>query len=356
MKKNVFFIAFCYALIFASCSSKNEPYIPPVVYDNTFILNFEKEKTTIGYLNKDAVFTPNVYTSANGNALSFNVFENNIYVVSQGGPSYVSQLNLETLALEKEISKSEVSKPSNLLMYSNTDGLIVSSSGRGRRKKYNLSHVNLLDGIGAKIEGISTKMLPSNSAMLIHNNNVLLADGNDLKAMDISSKKITTLLTFKERISGIIKDDSNIIWVATERRTENAAFTKLTNDYAIAETVKISDESIKLFINSILFMNNGSNTAYWSEASSGKIYKFNTQTKLVEEFITPSVNGILLTTLVKEHPTTKQVYVLGLEDFTNTDKSVLLIYNKDKTLDKTIKNVGVSPIDIYFSDKNFIKP
>ncbi|MGY0407448.1 MAG: DUF5074 domain-containing protein [Polaribacter sp.] len=349
--------AFLCILFLLSCSkNENTPEVvtePAVVYNNAFILSFQGDKTALSYLNSNKFATLNVYTSADANTISLSEFKNKLYLVSQKGPQFISQLNLENLNLETAVTTSKVASPSYLQMFSETDGVVISTSGRGRRKKYNLSFVNVTTGIGDKIVGFSNKVLFTNSALLLDGNVVLVADSKELKSIDITTKKVTTLLTFKENISGILKNKNGIIWVATEKRTEKATFTKLNEDYSINEIVTITDNTINLFKNSILTLNKNSVEAYWSESASGKIYRFNTTTKLVEEFVTPSTNGVLLTTVVKQNPVTKQVYVIGLEDFLDTDKSILAIYNDDKTLDKTVKGVGNSPIDIYFSDKNF---
>ena len=128
---------------------------------------------------------------------------------------------------------------------------------------------------------------------------------------------------------------------------------KLNEDYSINETVTVTDGSINLYTNSILTMNTESVNAFWSESASGKIYTFNTETKVIEEFAAPINDGIAFNTVVKQHPKTKQVYVAGLEGFIDPDNTVLVIYNADKTVAKTIQKVGASPIDIYFSDKEF---
>ncbi|MDY7394900.1 hypothetical protein UMM65_06575 [Aureibaculum sp. 2210JD6-5] len=354
MKKPTLFTAIVFAFIIASCSSDSDN--PKIIetYDNTFILTFESDKTSLGHLDTAFAFTPDVYTSVNGNASSMYNDNESIYIVNRKGPNFISQLNIETLSEESIVSNSDIDNPGNLLMYSEDEGLIVGSTGRGRRKKYQLGHVNINTGISAPIETISTKMLPSNSALLLDNNNVLIADGKTLKAMDIVSKKITALQEFKEHISGIIKDADGFIWVATEKRTEKASFIKLNFDYSIAENITITNDNVNLYTNSLLTMSKNSYNAYWSESSSGIIYRFNTKSKTIEKFSTPMLNDVLLTTLVKEHPLTKKVYVLGLEDFLDTEKSVLVIYNEDKTRSKLIKNVGNSPIDIIFSDKEYI--
>lgn len=342
-------------IITLTACSKNE-YIneEESIFDTTFILTLESEKTSLTYLNEDKYPTLDVYLSNNSETISFSEFNNKLYLVSQNGPSFISVLDIETLSLENTVTTSKVASPSYLQMYSDTDGLIINTSGSGRRRNYNLSTVNIATGIGENISEVSNGVLFNNAALLLDGENVLIADGKELKSFDINTKTIKTLLTFSENISGILKNNENKIWVATEKRTALAAFTKLNNDYTISETVKITNENINLFKNSVLNININSETAYWSESNSGKIYRFNTVTKTVEEFTSPINNGVALNTVVKEHPTTKQVYVVGLEDFFNPDNSILAIYNSDKTFAKEVKAIGVSPIDIHFSNKNFL--
>ncbi|AUC85793.1 hypothetical protein CW731_11065 [Polaribacter sp. ALD11] len=337
----------------AACSKETNLLEETPIFDTTFILSLESDNTSLTYLNKDKYPTLNVYSSANSETTSFSEFNNKLYLVSQNGPSFISILDLETLSLENTVTTSKVGSPSYLQMYSDTDGLVINTSGRGRRKKYNLSTVNTVTGIGESITGTSNAVLFNNAALLLDGENVLIADGKELKSFDINTKTIKTLLTFSENISGVLRNNENNIWVATEKRTALAAFTKLKNDYTISETVEITNETINLFKNSILNMNSNSETAYWSESASGKIYRFNTTTKTVEEFASPINNSVALNTVVKEHPVTKQVYVAGLEDFFNPDNSILAIYNNDKSFAKEVKSIGVSPIDIYFSNKVF---
>ncbi|QTE21387.1 DUF5074 domain-containing protein [Polaribacter cellanae] len=341
-------------LVITSCSKKDTPEIEEeVIFDSTFILTLENNKTTINFLNSGAFLTPNVYESTDGNSISFSSFDNALFVVSQKGPNYITQLDVENLNVDNVVTKSNLSSPSYLAMYSATDGLVIGVSGRGRRRKYNVAPVNITTGIGEKIDGFSNKILYNNVALLADGNKVLVADGKDLKAFNTTTKKVTTLLTFKENISGILKNKNGTIWVATEKRTEKAAFTKLNEDYTINEVVTITDDNINLFKNSLLSLNHSNFTAYWSESASGKIYRFNTITKLVEEFATPTTNNVAFTTVVKQHPVTKQVFVMGLKDFLDPDNSIIAIYNDNKSFEKEVKDVGKSPIDIYFSDKNF---
>ena len=354
MKKLSIFTAILFALTMFSCTEDSDDPLVIPTYDNTYILTFETGKTSLEHLDTAFVYTPDVYTSLNGDALSMHNFNDKLYLVNQSGPNFITQLDDETLQEDRVVATSEMDNPSNLLMYSEDNGLVVGSSGSGRRKKYLLAHVDMNTGISEAIDDISEDMLPSNSALLLDNNNVLIADGNELKAMDILSKEISVLHEFSETISGIVRDADDVIWIATEKRTEKASFVKLNADYSIAETVTVEDESINLYKNSILIMSKNSYYAYWSESNSGKIYRFNTSTKTLEEFCTPLFDGVMLTTLVKEHPLTKKVYVLGLEDYFDTEKSVLSIYNEDNSLFKTIKEVGNSPIDIFFSDKAYI--
>ncbi|QTD36443.1 hypothetical protein JL193_09760 [Polaribacter batillariae] len=346
--------AFLCIFVFASCSKKTTSKIEEeAVFDSTFILTLESDKTAINFLNSGAFLTPNVYESTDRESISFSSFDNALFVVSKKGPNYITQFNVENLNVDNVVTSSDLTAPSYLEMYSATEGLVIGVSGRGRRKKYNVAPVNITTGIGNKIDGFSDNILYNNAALVTDGNTVLVADGKDLKAMNTTTKEITTLLTFAENISGILKNKNGTIWVATEKRTEKAAFTKLNKDYSINEVVTVTDNTINLFKNSLLSLNRSSFTAYWSEAASGKIYRFNTITKLVEEFVTPATNNVALTTVVKQHPVTKQVFVIGLEDFLDPDNSIIAIYNDDKSFEKKVEKVGTSPIDIYFSDKNF---
>ena len=341
-------------LLFAvSCTKNNETIEVLPTHDNAFILSLESDKTAITFLNENQFATQNIYSSVNAESTSFSNYNNQLYIVSQNGPSYISKINAQTLNVETSITTSNVPSPSYLQMYSETDGLVINTSGRGRRRNYNLCHVNTITGISDAISEVSNEILFNNSALILDAENVLIADGKELVAMNITTKEFTVLLTFDDNLSGLLKDKNGTIWVAKEKRATAATFTKLDADYSINETITVTDASINLFKNSILTMNSESTDAFWSESASGKIYTFNTETKVIEEFATPVNNGIALNTIVKQHPKTKQVYVIGLEDFINPDNSVLVIYNADKTVAKTVKKVGVSPIDLYFSDKEF---
>jgi hypothetical protein len=353
MKNYLSKVALIGLLITVSCSKQNETSEAPIEYDNAFILSFESDKTDITFLNKNKFASLNTFSSLNENSISFSSYNNQLYVVSQDGPVYISKINTQTLNIEESVSTSNVSSPSYLQMYSETDGLIINVSGRGRSRKYNLSHVNITKGISNAISEVSSNVLFNNTALVLDGDNVLIADGKKLIAMNITTKEFISLLTFDDSISGILKDKNGTIWIAKEKRNTDATFTMLKNDYSISKTVTVTDASINLFKNSILSINSESFDAFWSESASGKIYKFNTETKIIEEFASPINEGISFNTVVKQHPKTKQVYVIGLEDFINTENSILAIYNIDKTIDKTVKKVGISPIDIYFSNKEF---
>jgi len=341
----------CLIMTFFSCSSDSIKQEPIPVYNNSFILSYEGDKTTIGHLDESQIFTPNVYESLNKNTISFSSYENKLFAISQTGPDFVINLDLKTLAEETKVTASKVEKPSYLTMYSETEGLMISTGGRGRRRTYDLSFFNLNEGIKDKIEGISDKVLFSKSGLLVDGENVLIADGKELKILNIKDKSLKAVVTFEDVISGILKDKNNKIWIGTEKRIGEAKFISLTANYTINETITLTE--VNLYKNSMLSINMSSNYVYWLEVSTGGIHRFNTGTKEVEEFVNPTKEEVMLTTVVKEHPTTGQVYILGAEDFFDTDKSVLVIYNEDKTVFKKVKGVGNSPVDIFFSKENF---
>lgn len=353
MKNYLSKIALIGLLITVSCSQHDESSEQIIEHDNAFILSLENNKTVITFLNKNKYATLNIFSSTNTKSTSFSNYKNQLYIVSQNGPNYISKINTQTLNIEETVNTSNVSSPSYLQMYSETDGLVINTSGRGRKKKYNLCHVNTTTGISDEISDVSNAVLYNNCALLLDAENVLIADGKELVAMNTTSKEFTSLLTFDDNISGVLKDKNGTIWVAKEKRTSDATFTKLNADYSINETVIVPDTSVNLYKNSLLSINSESFDVFWSESSSGKIYKFNTETKIIEEFATPVVDGIAFITIVKQNSKTKQVYVIGLEDFIDTNNSILAIYNTDKSLEKTVKKVGTSPIDIYFSNTEF---
>ena len=353
MKSYLSKLALIGLLFIVSCTKNDEITEVLPTYDNAFILSLESDKTAITYLNENQFVTQNVTVSANAESTSFSSYNDQLYIVSQNGPSYISKINTQTLDTEGSITTSNVTSPSYLQMYSETDGLVINTSRSGRNRSYNLCHVNTTTGISDAISEVSNDVLFNNSALIIDAENVLIADGKELVAMNIATKEFTVLLTFEDAISGLLKDKNGTIWVAKEKRTTDATFTKLNEDYSINEAVTVTDASINLYTNSILTMNTESVSAFWSESASGKIYTFNTETKVIEEFAAPINDGIAFNTVVKQHPKTKQVYVAGLEGFIDPDNTVLVIYNADKTVAKTIQKVGASPIDIYFSDKEF---
>ncbi|MGG6231086.1 hypothetical protein [Tenacibaculum sp. SDUM215027] len=338
-------------MTFFSCSSDSIKQEPIPIYNNSFILSYEGEKTTIGHLDEGQVFTPNVYESLNKNTISFSGYENKLFAISQTGPDFVTKFDLQSLVVEKTVATSQVADPSYLTMYSETEGLMVSTDGRGRDKRYNLSLFNINEGIKDKMEGISDKVLFSKSGLLVEGESVLIADGKELKVLNIKDKSLKTVVTFEDVISGILKDKNNKIWVGTEKRVGEAAFVSLGRNYSVNETITL--EGMNLYKTSMLTMSLSSNYIYWLEVATGAVHRFNTVSKEAEEFVNPMTEGVMLTTVIKEHPTTGQVYVLGAEDFFDTDKSVLVIYNEDKTVFKTVKGIGSSPIDIFFSKENF---
>ncbi|OAD46502.1 DUF5074 domain-containing protein [Polaribacter atrinae] len=355
MKSYLSKLALIGLLFVVSCTKKDvvfEEALP--TYNNAFILSLESDKTAITFLDENQLATQNVHVFDNAESTSFSSYNNELYIVSQNGPSYISKVNTENLEVEESITSSNVSSPSYLQMYSKTDGLVINTSGSGRNRNYNLCHVNTTTGIGDAITDVSNKILFNNSALILDAENVLIADGKELVVMNITTKEFTSAITFDDAISGLLKDKNGSIWVAKEKRATDATFTKLNANYSINETVTVTDTAINLFKNSILTMNSESTNAFWSESASGKIYTFDTETKVIEEFATPINEGIALNTVVKQHPKTKQVYVIGLEDFMDPDNSVLVIYNLDKTVANTVTKVGASPIDLYFSDKEFI--
>nr|WP_299035611.1 hypothetical protein [uncultured Tenacibaculum sp.] len=339
-------------MTFFSCSSDSTEHEPTPIYDNSFILSYEGDKTVVGHLDESQVFTPNVYESLNKNSISFTNFENSLFIVSQDGPNFVTKLNLKDLAEEVTVTTSKVSSPSYLAMYSETDGVIISTGGRGRRRTYDLSFFNVSEGVKDKIDGVSSKVLFSKSGLLVDGENMLIADDKELKVLNLKDKSLKTAVIFEDVISGILKDKNNQIWVGTEKRVgEKAQFVSLTNDYSVAETITL--DGVNLYKTSMLTMNSSSNTIYWVEVNTGSIHRFNTESKEATEFVNPMTDGVMLTTIVREHPTTGKIYVLGAEDFFDTDKSILTIYNEDKSVFKTVKGVGNSPIDIFFSKEDF---
>lgn len=341
----------CLIMTFFSCSNDSIKQEPIPLNNNSFILSYEGDKTTIGHLDEDHVFTPNIYESLNKNTISFSSYENKLFAISQTGPDFVIKLDLKTLAEETKVIASKVEKPSYLTMYSGTDGVMISTGGRGRRRTYDLSFFNINEGVKDKIGGISSKVLFSKSGVLVDGNNVLIADNKELKVLNTKDKSLKVVLTFEDVISGILKDKDNKIWVGTEKRVGDAKFISLTANYVIDETITLTE--VNLYKNSMLSMSKSSNYVYWLEVSTGVIHRFNTETKKAEEFINPTAEGIMLTTVIREHPITGKVYILGAEDFFDTDKSVLVIYNEDKTVFKTVRGVGSSPIDIFFSKVKF---
>lgn len=351
MIRNYSIVLVCLISVFFSCSSDSTKHEPTLIYDNSFILSYEGDKTTIGHLDEDYVFTANVYESLNENSISFAKFENSLLVVSQDGPNFVTKLSLKDLVEEAIVTTSKVSSPSYLTMYSEGEGVTISTGGRGRRKTYDLSFFNLTEGVKDKVDGISSKVLFSKSGVLVDGDNMLIADDKELKILNIKDKSLKVVLTFEDVISGILKGKDNKIWIGTEKRVGEAKFISLTASYTVDETITLS--GVNLYKNSMLSKSKSSNYVYWSEVSTGVIHRFNTVTKEVEEFINPTTEGIMLTTVIREHPATGKVYVLGAEDFFDTDKSILTVYNEDKSVFKTIKGVGSSPIDIFFSKEDF---
>lgn len=351
MIRNYSIVLVCLISVFFSCSSDSTKHEPTPIYDNSFILSYEGDKTVVGHLDESQVFTPNVYESLNKNSISFTNFGNSLFIVSQDGPNFVTKLNLKDLAEEVAVTTSKVSSPSYLAMYSETDGVIISTGGRGRRRTYDLSFFNVSEGVKDKIDGVSSKVLFSKSGVLVDGENVLIADDKELKVLNIKDKSIKTKVIFDDVISGILKDKNNKIWIGTEKRVGDAKFVSLTTDYGIDETVTLT--GVNLYKNSMLSVSESSSYVYWVEVSTGVIHRFNTETKKAEEFINPTTEGIMLTTVIREHPITGKVYVLGAEDFFDTDKSILTIYNEDKSVFKTVKGVGNSPIDIFFSKEDF---
>ena len=323
-------------------------------YNDTFILNLLGDKTSVGHISNTNIFTADVYTANYANTTSFSSYNNKLYIISQNGSSYITELNPANFSELQTINNSEVTKPSYLQMFSDTEGIAIYTSGSGRRKKYYAAFINTTTGIGERITELSDKVLFDRGAFLLNDTEVLIADNKDLKVLNTITKTFTTAQTFNDVISGIVKDSNGAIWIATEKRTNtNAQFVKLNSDYSINKTIDLDANVINLYKNSILNMNPNSNYAYWSESASGNIYRFNTLTETTELFATPTVHGIFLNAVVKEHPETKQVYVLGLEDWVDDTKNKLVIYNEDKSSDISISNIGAAPIDIYFSNVPF---
>ena len=342
----------CLFMTFFSCSSDSTKHEPTPIYDNSFIVGYEGDKTVIGHLDEDQVFTSSVFESLNKNTISFSEYENKLFAVSQSGPDYVTKFNLQNLAVEKVVTTSAVTDPSYLTMFSETEGLMISTAGSGRSKTYSLSFFNINEGVKDRIEGISDEVLFSKSGLLVDGENVLIADDKELKVLNTKDKSLTTAVIFEDVISGILKDKNNKVWVGIEKRVgEKAQFVSLSNDYSVAETITLN--GVNLYKTSMLTMDFSSNTIYWVEVNTGSIHRFNTENKEAAEFVNPMTDGVMLTTIVREHPTTGKIYVLGAEDFFDTDKSILVIYNEDASVFKTVKGVGNSPIDIFFSKEDF---
>lgn len=351
MIRNYSIALLCLVATFFSCSTDSVKQEPIPVYDNSFIVGYEGDKTTIGHLSEDYVFTPNLYESQNKNTISFTGYENKLFAVSQSGPNFVTRLDLQNLTEEIKVTKSQVSNPSYLAMYSETEGVMISTEGRGRKKTYDLSFFNVTEGVKGKIEGVSTKVLFSKSGLLVDGDNVLIADGKELKVLNTKDKTVTTTAVFEDVISGVLKDKNEKIWVGTEKRIGDAKFFSLSNEYSVTETITLEGDN--LYKTSMLALSSSSNTVFWLEVATGSIYCFNTETKEIKEFVNPMTNGVMLTTIVRQHPVTGKIFVLGAEDFFDTDKSILVVYNEDATVLKTIKEVGGSPIDIFFSKEDF---
>ena len=199
----------CLFMTFFSCSSDSIKHEPTPIYDNSFIVGYEGDKTVIGHLDEDQVFTSSVFESLNKNTISFSEYENKLFAVSQSGPDYVTKFNLQNLAVEKVVTTSAVTDPSYLTMFSETEGLMISTAGSGRSKTYSLSFFNINEGVKDRIEGISDEVLFSKSGLLVDGENVLIADDKELKVLNTKDKSLTTAVIFEDVISGILKDKNN---------------------------------------------------------------------------------------------------------------------------------------------------
>ncbi|PXX96800.1 hypothetical protein DF185_19335 [Marinifilum breve] len=321
--------------------------------EGTFILCMSSEDNTgtVGFL-KDKTFTPAVFQSTNEektlgeNLLSGRYYNGKIWFVSQSGPTYVSIVDAQTMELESQIENSEASAPGYIAVSKN-NAYIVNAHRRGRTL-----HALENNTIGTAFEGVEDVPGIKSSVHSLEDK-VLFADGKTLKTVLYADNTIETLVTFTENVSGIVTDDEGNVWVGTEGRNESAKFRKLDANLDVVETIEL-DESVKLYRNGVL-TSSGTKNFYWQEPSTGNIHCFNVESKKQEQFATPFNFGLYLTTALKEHPVTGDVYIAGVTDFFDTSKSKLIVLSAEGEELEQYENIGNSPLDFIFSYKDLYR-
>ena len=318
--------------------------------EGTFIVCMSSDNNcgSVSFL-KEGELTPNVFTLNNpemnlgDNLLSGTLENGKLHFVSSSGPNYVSTVNAQTMVLESEITSSEASSPGYIGTYGNSAYIV--NAGRSSRTLHPVTGGT----IGSEINYI-TDVPTIKSSILALKDGILVADGKNLVVVSYTDNSIKTIESFDEQISGIVTDQDGAIWIGTEGREELAKFRKLNDNLEVTEVVEL-DESVKLYRNGIL-CSAGTKYFYWQEPATGNIHRFNTETKTQELFVSPFVFGIYITSALKEHPLTGDVYIAGTPNF--MDYNLIVLSAEGEKLSEHI-NVGGSPIDFIFSYKDLYR-
>ncbi|TKG96341.1 hypothetical protein EYV94_03540 [Puteibacter caeruleilacunae] len=281
--------------------------------------------------------------SLGDNVMSGQLVDGKLYIVSQSGESYITVVDTETLEQKASVLESTAKNPAFITVVNDDLAYVVSAY---RKTRY-LYPLNLkIMSMGSAIDGL-TDVPAIQSGVLAIKNGVLVADGKVLKKVENGT--VSDVLTFEENISGIVKDADGNIWLGIEGRTNAPRFVKLNDHFGIAESVEL-DGGVKLYRNGVLTSAN-SKYFYWYEPSTGNVHRFSTESKTQELFVKPADSGILMTTALKVHPKSGEVYIAGLSDFFGGEGSRLWILDDKGDEQLLLETVGNTPVDFVFNYK-----
>ena len=301
----------------------------------------------ISFLDEKEKLTPNVFSlENNGTKLPLSTisafrYGSQLYVTAAETPN-IQVVDDETLKLANiSISNTNVRSISYFATTDGKTGYVIGGTG----SKRGLYTVDLAAKTiaGTLLTGTaSSALIP-----LTVYNNVYITPVLK-KLVSIKDGVLQTLFTYPENVAGIAKTSNKQIWMGVSKGSSaNAKMVRLNENLEVQETIDLGTDLL-LPQNGELIASGAHEYIYWQETSTGKFYRFNTNTKKEELFVYPTNDGAGFITAWKVNPRTGELYIIDSKSTTENLPSDLLIYGVDKKLRKKIANVGYQVKDVIF--------
>lgn len=318
--------------------------------DGILLLNYTNaadKNAEISYLAPDGTLSKNVFVAEN-EASALSVSANSLYhygtqyfITSATGPNYLTVVNDQTLKQEYTVTQSAIS---GITYFATTDGKTGYVNITNRRKP-GLYPVDLAG------RSISGTIVPGSDALTLLpfnmvNQKLLMPAGKQL--IQLTDDKTVPVKICQDNVSGVATINGNI-WVGVQSGANAAKFVRYDANLNALDSVSLG-ATFKLPANGILTFSGKDEFIYWQETSRGVTCRFNTLTKVAEEFVDHASAGISFATAWKVNPQTGELYIadspgLFTGDNNNSD---LYIFSKTGALKKQLKSVGYWVTDIVF--------